>query len=142
MTSGGGPLGPGPQRWRGVARVLPLILLFVLGAGYTYRVEGRLDCQGDYNEANNARTRALTDAADRERAATRAEAKARADLFTHPGLLKSAAERTPAEGEQIRQLAVAWQRALTEEQKQQAAADAERREHPVPPPPSKICDGK
>ena len=56
--------------------------------------------------------------------------------------MKTAAERTPAEGEQIRQLAVAWQRALTEEQKQQAAADAERREHPVPPPPSKICDGK
>lgn len=134
-----GPLGPGPQRWRGVARVLPLILLFVLGAGYTYRVEGRLECQARYNETNNARSRALNEAAEKERQAERAEKLTRAALFTHPAVLTPAADRTPAQREEIRRLAVAWQRALTEEQAQQAAADAERREHPVPPPPSEVC---
>lgn len=135
----GGPLGPGPQRWRGVARVLPFIVLFLLAAGYTYRVEGRLECQARYNEASNARARILTEAGDRERGASRAEAKARAAVFTHPALLKPAAERTPVESAEIRRLVVVWQHALTEEQAQQAAADAERREHPVPPPPSEVC---
>jgi hypothetical protein len=123
-----------------VARVLPLILLFVLGAGYTWRVEGRLECQARYNETNNERSRALAEANEKERQAERAEKVARAALFTHPALLKPAAERTPTDGEEMRRLAVAWQRALTEEQAQQMAADAERREHPVPPPPSELCD--
>jgi hypothetical protein len=139
-VTGGGPLGPGPQRWRGVARVLPLIVLFVMGAGYTYRVEGRLECQARYNEVNNERSRALSEAADKERQAERAEKVARAALFTHPAILTPSADRTPADREEMRRLAVVWQQALTEEQKQQAAADAERKEHPVPPPPSEVCD--
>lgn len=134
-----GPLGPGPLRWRGVARVLPLILMFVLGAGYTYRVERRLECQARYNEINNERSRALTAAAEKERQAERAEKIARADLFTHPAILTPAADRPPAAREEMRKLAIAWQQALTEEQRQQVAADEERREHPVPPPPDEVC---
>lgn len=118
---------------------MPLIVLFVMGAGYTYRVEGRLECQARYNETNNERSRALTEAADKERQAERAEKIARAALFTHPAILTPASDRTPAAREEMRKLAVAWQLALTEEQKQQTAADAERREHPVPPPPSEVC---
>lgn len=116
-----------------------LIAVVAAGVWYTSRVEAHLNCQARYNETNNQRTRALTDATNKERVADRAEDKARADLFTHPALLKPAATRTPAEVEQLRQLAVAWQHSLTEEQKQQAAADVERQEHPVPPPPSEVC---
>jgi hypothetical protein len=116
-----------------------LIAVVAAGVWYTSRVEAHLNCQAHYNEINNQRTRALTDAAAKERVADRAEDKARADLFTHPALLKPTATRTPAEREEIRRLAVAWQHALTEEQKQQNAADVERREHPVPPPPSEVC---
>lgn len=134
-----GALGPGPQKWRGVAKVAPLILLFILGAGYTYRVEGRLECQARYNDVINARTRALTEATEKERTADRAEDKARAALFTHPAVLKPVTDRTPAELKELRELAIAWQHALTEEQRQQVAADQERAEHPVPPPPSELC---
>jgi hypothetical protein len=116
-----------------------LIAVVAAGVWYTSRVEAHLNCQARYNETNNERTRALTGAAAKERAADRAEDKARADLFTHPALLKPTAARTPAEREEIRRLVVVWQQALTEEQKQQTAADVERREHPVPPPPSKVC---
>lgn len=135
----GGPLGPGPARWRGVARVLPLIVLFVLGAGYTWRVEGRLECQARYNERINERTRALTGATDREREANRAEDKARTDLFANPLVSKPAADRTPAEQAEVRRLFAVWQGTLVEQQRQQAAADRERAEHPVPPPPSELC---
>lgn len=133
------------RRWRGRVAVDRLItavsLIAVVSAGvwYTSRVEAHLNCQARYNETNNQRTRALTDATNKERLADRAEDKARAALFTHPALLKPTATRTPTEREQIRLLAVAWQHSLTEEQKQQVAADAERREHPVPPPPSEVC---
>lgn len=131
---------PGPKRWRQLAFVLGVVVVVALGVLYTNRVESHLKCQARYNETNNARSRALTDAADKERKADRAEDKARAALFTHPSILKSAEDRTPAEREELRRLAVVWQQALTEEQKQQAAADVERREHPVPPPPSEVCD--
>jgi hypothetical protein len=126
--------------WWSIA-VLFAAFVGLAGGAYVYigHVESHLECQARYNETNNARSRALTEAGDKERVADRAEDKARADLFTHPAILKSTAERTAAEREEMRQLAVAWQRALTEEQKQQAAADVERAEHPVPPPPSEVC---
>lgn len=132
-------LAPGPSPWRRVVSVLALVVLLAMGVLYTNHVEGRLKCQARYNEALNARTRALTEATDLERRADRAEDKARADLFTNPALLKPASRRTAAESELLRELALAWQRALTEEQRQQTAADKERREHPVPPPPSELC---
>ncbi|HEU5108692.1 MAG TPA: hypothetical protein VFT95_09060 [Micromonosporaceae bacterium] len=119
--------------------VLALVAVAGLGVLYTNRVESHLQCQARYNETNNARTRALTEATEKERAADRAEDKARADLVTHPAVLKPLADRTAVEREQLRALTVVWQRTLTEEQVQQAAADAERREHPVPPPPSEVC---
>lgn len=134
------------RRWWGrvaldrLITAISLIAVVAAGVWYTSRVEAHLNCQARYNETNNQRTRALTGAAEKERAADRAEDKARADLFTHPALLKPTADRTPAEREEIRRLAVAWQQSLTEEQIQQTAADAERREHPVPPPPSEVCD--
>lgn len=119
--------------------VLAVLAVAGMSLWYTNRVESHLQCQARYNETNNKRSRALTEANDKERVADRAEDKARADLFTHPALLKPAADRTSAEGAEIRRLAVVWQQALTEEQRQQAAADVERREHPVPPPPSSAC---
>jgi hypothetical protein len=123
-----------------VLAVLAVLAVAGMGLWYTNRVESHLQCQARYNETNNARTRALTEATEKERAADRAEDKARADLITDPAILKPVGDRTAAEKEKLRRLAVAWQHALTEEQKQQAAADAERREHPVPPPPSEVCD--
>lgn len=132
-------LQPAPGRWRRVIAVLAVLAVAGMSLWYTNRVESHLQCQARYNETNNQRSRALTEANDKERAADRAEDKARADLFTHPALLKPAADRTRVDGEEIRRLAVAWQHALTEEQRQQVAADVERREHPVPPPPSEVC---
>src|SRR5688500_5644696 len=90
-----------------------LLAMVTAGVWYTSRVEAHLNCQAHYNEINNERTRALTDATAKERVADRAEDKARADLFTHPALLKPTASRTAVEREEIRQLVVAWQHALT-----------------------------
>jgi hypothetical protein len=133
-------LRPAPGAWRRVTSVVALVVVVSLGVLYTNRVESHLNCQARYNETNNARSRALTEAGDKERVADRAEDKARADLITNSAILKPVADRTAAENERLRQLAVAWQHALTEEQVQQVAADAERRQHPVPPPPSEVCD--
>lgn len=125
--------------WDRLITAVSLIAVVAAAVWYTSRVEAHLHCQARYNETNNARTRELTEAATKERAADRAEDRARAALFTHPALLKPSATRTPAEREQLRQLTIAWQRALTEEQRQQVDADRERAEHPVPPPPSEVC---
>jgi hypothetical protein len=115
------------------------LILASVGFWYTREVQSRLECQARYNEVNNARTRALTEATAKERQAGRAEDKARANLITNPAILKPAADRTPAEAEHLRQLTLAWQATLVEEQRQQAAADAERQQYPVPPPPSELC---
>lgn len=132
---------PSQPVWWSIAALFAAFVGLAGGAyAYTGRVESHLECQARYNETNNVRSRALTEANDKERAADRAEDSARAALFTHPAILKPTAERTAAEREQMRQLVVLWQNALTEEQKQQAAADQERAEHPVPPPPSEVCD--
>ena len=125
--------------WDRVVFAVSILAMVFAGLTYTNDVDAHLECQARYNETNNARTRALTEANDKERRADRAEDKARATLFTHPAILKPVADRSPAEIDEIRQLAVAWQHALTEEQRQQADADLERAEHPVPPPPSEVC---
>lgn len=135
----GGPLGSGPRRWSGVARVLPLILLFVLGAGYTYRVEGRLECQARYNQASNERSRALTEATDRERASNRRVDDALAAAFRHPAALKLREDRTPQQQREIEALARAWGEAIIQQQEDRVEADRTRAEHPVPPPPDEVC---
>jgi hypothetical protein len=139
-VTGGALLGPGPQRWRGVARVLPLILLFVLGAGYTWRVEGKLKCQARYNETNNERSRILTEAGDKERAATDRKEKAWSALVLNPAALVPPNLRTPKQRAEVAGLAVELQAAYQGWLEQRAAADRERAEHPVPPPPSSVCD--
>jgi hypothetical protein len=125
--------------WDRLFYALSVLAVVIAGVTYVTRIESHLECQARYNETNNTRSRALTEATEKERRADRAEDRARAALFTHPAVLKPSEERTTAEREEMRQLAVAWQQALTEEQKQQAAADRERAEHPVPPPPSEVC---
>jgi hypothetical protein len=122
-----------------VARVLPLILLFVLGAGYTYRVEGRLECQARYNEANNNRARILTEVTDQERGSTRRADDAEAAVFRHPAAFIPREDRTPQQQREIDALAHAWGAATIQRQQDRAEADKARAEHPVPPPPSELC---
>lgn len=97
-------------------------------------------CVADYNNANNARSVALTDAAENERDAERTADNAQAALFVSPILNKPADQRTPAEKAEVVRLFRAYQLALTEQSKERASADGARRDHPIPPPPSAVCD--
>lgn len=106
-------------------------------SGYQSRAYAR--CQGHYNEINNQRTRALTDAADQERTAQRRKDDAAEALFTSPVLAKPADKRTPADQQQIADLFREYQDSLTAFRRERSAADKARAEHPVPPPPSQTC---
>lgn len=97
-------------------------------------------CVAAYNNANNARSVALTVATDQERAAERVADDAQAKLFLSPILNKPSAAQTPAERAEVLRLFRAYQSALTEQTKERAAADDARRDHPIPDPPDEVCD--
>ena len=94
-------------------------------------------CVAAYNNANNARSKALTDATDDERAAQRKADDAAAALFLSPVLNKR--DRTPAEQAELLRLFRAYQIALSDQRKERADADDARRDHPIPDPPSQVC---
>lgn len=96
-------------------------------------------CVAAYNNANNARGVALTQAADEERTAERKADDAQAALFLSPVLSKPTGERTPAERAEILRLFRAYQIALSDQRKERADADGARRDHPIPDPPSQVC---
>lgn len=122
----------------GVVRVI--VVLSVVGSGFAvYQNQQLTRCVATYNNANNVRSVAITQATDRERAADRTADDAQAALFLNPSLGKPLAEQTPAEHAEIIRLFRAYQAALTKQTKERATADDARREHPIPPPPNEVC---
>jgi hypothetical protein len=95
-------------------------------------------CQARYNEINNVRTRALTEATERERAAGRRVTEAEAALWLSPKLIRQPGQPIdPAVLAAFKELQVAltnWRAVIVE-------VDRERQAHPVPPPPSALCGG-
>jgi hypothetical protein len=134
------------------ARVLGgfLVLASMLAVGMSYRATAQTQrtereraafaaCQAQYNEDNNARTRALTEAAAKERAAGRSRVtEAEAALWLSPKLIRQpGAPIDPAVLAAFREL----QAALTAWRLVEVEVDKERQAHPVPPPPSARCGG-
>lgn len=98
------------------------------------------ECVAAYNNANNARSKAISDAQDQERTAERAADDAQTALFLSPTLGKPPSQQSPAEREELLRLFRAYQSALTEQSKERATADDARRDHPIPDPPNEVCD--
>lgn len=117
-----------------------VVLSLMLGGIAVYQNRTLTSCVVAYNNANNERTKAISDAQDRERKADRSADDAQAALFLSPVLGKPPAEQTPAEHEELIRLFRAYQTALTEQSKERAAADDARRDHPIPDPPKQVCD--
>ena len=117
------------------------VVLSVVGSGFAvWQNRDLTRCVATYNNANNVRSVALTEATYQERAAERMADDAQAALFLSPVLGKPRAEQTPAEREDVLRLFRAYQSALTEQSKERAAADDARRDHPIPDPPNEVCD--
>ena len=117
------------------------VVLSVAGSGFAvWQNRDLTRCVATYNNANNARSVALTEATDQERGAERIADSAQAALFLSPILNEPLAERTPAERAELVRLFRAYQSALTEQSKERAAADDARRDHPIPDPPNEVCD--
>lgn len=129
-----------PKWWR---RSLPVLLVVVslLAVVQSYRTtqaqRSFVRCQASYNEVNNERTRALTEATERERAAERRVQNAEANLWLNPKLT----ERQPGDPVDPSVLAAfhELQTALQNWQMVTAEADLERKAHPVPQAPSELC---
>lgn len=96
-------------------------------------------CVARYNDANNDRSVALTDATNDERRAERIADDAQAALFLSPILNKPTAVRTPAEQAELVRLFRAYQAALSDQKEERRAADDARRDHPIPDPPKDVC---
>lgn len=123
----------------GLVRVI--VVLSVVGSGMAWLQTRELTkCVAAYNNANNARGVALTQATDEERAAERAADDAQAALFVSPIINKPPALRSPKETEELFRLFHAYQLALTKQHEERAAADDARRDHPIPDPPREVCD--
>lgn len=120
-------------------RVIVVLSVAVGGVAW-YQTRELAQCVAAYNNTNNARSVALTEAADNERDAERAADAAQAALFTSPLVSKPVAQRTPAEQAEVLRLFRAYQDALTEQSKERATADDTRRDHPIPDPPKQVCD--
>ena len=124
------------------------VVIGVIGGGIVWtqqqhtsdEVERLTRCVADYNNANNARSVALTAATDEERAAERKADDAQAALFLSPIVSKPTADRTPVEQQELLRLFRAYQTALTDQTKERATADDARRDHPIPDPPKQVCD--
>lgn len=118
-----------------------VVVASVVGSGLAWLQTRELaQCVANYNNVNNARGKALTEAADNERDAERKADDAQAALFTSPLVSKPLAQRTPVEQAEVLRLFRAYQDALTEQTKERAAADGARRDHPIPDPPKEVCD--
>jgi hypothetical protein len=122
-----------------IIRVTVVLSLGVGGFAWL-ETQGLAECVATYNNANNARSVALTQATDQERAAERIADSAQAALFLSPILNEPLAQRTPAERTELVRLFRAYQVALTEQTNERAAADDARRDHPIPDPPNEVCD--
>jgi hypothetical protein len=120
-------------------RIIVVLSVAMSGAA-VYQNRDLTRCVARYNNANNARSVALTQATDLERAAERAVSTAQAALFLSPILNKPGAEQSPAERAEVRRLFRAYQVALSEQSKERATADDARRDHPIPDPPNEVCD--
>jgi len=133
------------------ARVLGgfLVLASMLAVGMSYRATAQTQraereraafvaCQARYNEDNNERTRALTEAAARERAAERRVTEANAALWLSPKIVREPGQPVDpavlAAFKELQAAFVAWRVVEVE-------VDKERLAHPVPPPPSALCGG-
>lgn len=127
------------QRRLGIVVLLASLFALGMSAYSGLRSFEYARCQGQYNEINNERTRALTIAAEQERTAQRRADDAERALFTDPAVSKPAAERTAAERQKIEQLFRDYQAALTTLERERGEADKARAENPVPPPPSETC---
>jgi hypothetical protein len=103
------------------------------------RERDRIACQERYNEANNARTRALTEVTAAEREAERRRSDALDAVFLDPSLLKPADQRTAADRERILRLFKEYLAAIRALLAERADADRARAANPVPPPPSAVC---
>ena len=123
------------------ASVRIIVVLSVVGSGFAvYQNRELTRCVAAYNNANNARSVALTEATDDERKAERTADDAQAALFLSPIVSKPVAERTQAEQTELLRLFRAYQTALTDQTKERATADDARRDHPIPDPPKQVCD--
>lgn len=126
-----------------------LLVASLVSVGLSYRATAKAQhdererqkftaCQANYNEVNNQRTRALTEAAAKERAADRRITEANAALWLNPKLIRApGAPIDPAVLAAFREL----QAALTNWRTVEVDVDKERAAHPVPPPPSAVCGG-
>lgn len=122
-----------------IIRIVVVASLVVGGVAF-YQNRELTKCVAAYNNTNNTRSVALTEAADQERAAERTADDAQAALFLSPILTKPAAQQTQAEQTEVLRLFRAYQLALTNQTKERATADDARRDHPIPEPPKQVCD--
>ena len=123
------------------AFVRSIVVVSVFGSGLAvWQTRELTKCVAAYNNANNARSVALTEATDQERKAERKADDAQSALFLSPILNKPSTEQTPAERAELLRLFRAYQLALTEQNKERATADDARRDHPIPDPPNEVCD--
>lgn len=118
-----------------------VVVLSVAGSGFALFQNRELTgCVAAYNNANNARSVALTQATNEERDAERRADDAQAALFLSPIVAKPAGQRTVVEQTELLRLFRAYQAALTNQTKERASADDARRDHPIPDPPKQVCD--
>lgn len=118
-----------------------VVVASMVGSGLAWLQARELaQCVASYNNANNERSKAISDAQDQERKAERVADAAQAALFLSPLVSRPVAQRTPAEQAELLRLFRAYQDALTEQSKERSAADGARRDHPIPDPPKEVCD--
>lgn len=123
----------------GVVRIAVVVSL-AGSASVWLQTRDLAQCVARYNDANNERTKILTEANDDERAAERAADDAQAALFLSPTVSKPASQRTEIEQAHILKLFHAYQKALSDQKEERRAADDARRVHPIPEPPKAVCD--
>lgn len=124
-----------------------LVLIMAATAGYLWWAQGeaerreqeRTACQANYNEANNARTKALTEVSAAERVAERRWRDALNAVFKDPSLRKPRDEQTAEDRVRVQRLYLEYLARIDELEREQKAADAVRASNPVPPPPSTVC---
>lgn len=98
------------------------------------RLERAVECQNNYNQINNERTRRLAVVTDKERSA---EAAADTALFR----LTDALARNET-SQVVAQRVSTLQEKLSLQEVARREGNKEREEHPVPPPPAALCGTK
>lgn len=117
-----------------------LVATFVVVGVFAWRVQDLSACVARYNDANNERSKIITEATNDERTAEREADDAQAALFLSPLVSKPARARTAAEQAELLRLFHAYQVALSDQKEERRAADDARRVHPIPDPPKDVCD--